>query len=73
MISVAGFISREKKLPYLSSAIMKVDTLKVLLMVLWENKSLDNKRYIQLSQKISEIGKMLGGWLGKMQKQNSPR
>ena len=52
---------------------MKVDTLKVLTMVLWENKSLDDKKYIQLSLKIDELGKMLGGWRGKLQKQNSPR
>ncbi|MEK7654619.1 MAG: four helix bundle protein [Patescibacteria group bacterium] len=71
-VAAAGFIAKEKKLPYLSLAIMKVDTLKVLTMVLWENKSLDDKKYIQLSLKIDELGKMLGGWRGKLQKQNSP-
>ena len=41
-------------------------------MVLWETKSLDNKKYIVLSEKLEEIGKMLGGWNGQIQKQNSP-
>ncbi|MBI1755297.1 hypothetical protein HY250_01880 [Candidatus Azambacteria bacterium] len=41
-------------------------------MVLWESKSLDNKKYIALSMKINEIGKMLGGWSGQLTKQNSP-
>ena len=41
-------------------------------MVLWETKSLDDKRYIALSEKIEEIGRMLGGWNGQFVKQNSP-
>ena len=41
-------------------------------MVLWETKSLDDKKYIALSVKLDEIGKMLGGWSGQLQKQNSP-
>jgi len=49
-----------------------VDTLKILLMVLWETGSLDNKKYIALSTRIDEIGKMAGGWSGQLQKQNSP-
>ena len=72
VIAIASFLSREEKLPYVKIAIRKVDTLKILLMVLWETKSLDNKKYIALSLKIDEIGKMLGGWNGQLQKQNSP-
>ena len=53
-------------------AIRKVDTLKILLMVLWETKSLDTKKYAALSEKVEEIGKMLGGWNGQLVKQNSP-
>lgn len=41
-------------------------------MVLWETKSLDDKKYIALSVKIEEIGRMLGGWNGQLSKQNSP-
>lgn len=41
-------------------------------MVLWETKSFDDKKYIALSAKIDEIGKMLGGWIGKLSTQNSP-
>lgn len=71
-IAIAGFLSREAKLPYIKIAIRKTDTLKILLMVLWETKSLDNKKYIALSLKIDAIGKMLGGWNGQITKQNSP-
>ena len=71
-ISVASFLGREEKHPYVRLSIRKVDTLKVLLMVLWETGSLDNKKYIALSLPIDEIGKMLGGWNGQLAKQNSP-
>lgn len=71
-IAQASFLSREEKQPYVRLAIRKLDTLKVLLLVLWETKSIDNKKYISLSVKISEVGKMLGGWNGQLSKQNSP-
>lgn len=69
---MASFLSREEKLPSVRLAIRKLDTTKILLMVLWETKSLDNKKYIALSIKMDEIGRMLGGWSGQIQKQNSP-
>jgi hypothetical protein len=71
-ISVASFLSKAEKLPYVRLAIRKVDTLKVLLLVLWETKSIDDKKYVALSLQIEEIGKMLGGWNGQLVKQNSP-
>ncbi len=71
-ISVASFTPRQEKLPSVRFAIRKGDTAKVLLLILWETKSLDNKKYIALSEKIEEIGKMLGGWHGQLVKQNSP-
>lgn len=36
--------------------------LKFFLRVAWEIKSLDNKKYIIISEHLEEIGKMLGGW-----------
>lgn len=49
-------------------AIRKTDTLKVLLMVLWETKSLDTKKYGALSEPIEEMGRMLGGWYNQLVK-----
>ena len=71
-VSIASFLSLLEKLPYVRLAIRKVDTIKILLMVLWESKSVDDKKYIALSVKIDEIGRMLGGWSGQITKQNSP-
>lgn len=72
MIAQASFLNPREKQPYVRVGIRKIDTLKILLMILWETKSLDNKKYIALSLKIEEIGKMLGGWNGQLTKQNSP-
>jgi len=67
-ISFASFLKREEKSPYIRLAIRKLDTLKILLMILWEMKSLDDKKYINLSLKLDDIGKMLGGWYGNLTK-----
>ena len=73
MTSTAGFTPKADKLPYVRVAIRKLDTVKILLLVLWETKSLDNKKHIALSEKLSEVGKMLGAWHGSLiPKQNSP-
>ena len=71
-ISGAKFLPRDKKLPFVASAIRKLNTLLLLLMILWETKSLRDKKYIALSVRLDNAGKMLGGWQGQLQKQNSP-
>jgi len=70
--SAAVFLSRAEKLPYVRLAARKVDTIKILLMILWESKSLDTKKYIALSEVVDEIGKMLGGWNGQLTKNSAP-
>ena len=71
-IASATFLSKTEKQPWVRLAIRKLDTLKVLLLVLWETKSLDTKKYVALSVPLDEVGKMLGGWNGQLMKQNSP-
>jgi len=72
-VITASFLCQAEKLPYVRLAIRKIDTLKIFLMLLWETKSLDNKKYIALSLKLDEVGRNLGGWQGKIIKQNSLR
>ncbi len=67
-VSIATFLSKEEKLPWIRLAIRKTDTVKVMLGVLWKTKSLSDTRYIALSLKIEEVGKMLGGWNGQISK-----
>ena len=67
-VAVASFLPKEEKLPWLKLAIRKTDTQKVLMMILWETKSLDTKKYIAISIKIEEVGKNLWGWNGQIKK-----
>jgi hypothetical protein len=69
-VSAAVFLSGKEKLPYVRYALRKVDATKLLLMVLWETKSLDTKKYIELSEALDDVGKMLGGWHGQLSKLN---
>ncbi len=68
----ATFLSKEEKIPWIKLATRKIDTIKILLMVLWETKSISDKKYETLSEILDGAGKMLGGWLGQIVKQNSP-
>ena len=68
-VATAGFLQKEEKIPWIRLAIRKMDTMKVLLSVLWETKSMDDKKYIALSEKLDECGRNLGGWYGKMKQE----
>ncbi|MBN1585423.1 four helix bundle protein [Candidatus Uhrbacteria bacterium] len=72
IIAVATFLPKDEKSGPVRQTIGRADTLKVLLMVLWESKSLDSRKYAALSVRLEEIGRMLGGWSGQLRKQNSP-
>jgi len=67
---VASYLSRQEKLPSIRQGLLKLDVLKFFLQVAWEIKALDNKRYIALSEKLNEIGKMLGGWNRQASREN---
>ncbi len=70
-IITASFLQPNEKEPFVKFAIRKLDTMKIFLMILWETKSFDDKKYIVLSEKLNEVGRNLGGWRGKLQKENS--
>jgi hypothetical protein len=70
-IAAASFLSMAEKQPWVRLAIRKLDTLKALLLVLWETRSLDTKKSAALSAPLDEVGRMLGGWSGQLAKQNS--
>lgn len=74
-LSIAGFLQKTDKLPYLKKSIMKTDVIKVFIHIAWEMKLLELKQYTSISEKLNTIGKMIGGWHGQveaqLQKQNS--
>ena len=59
---IAGYESKNDKLPTIRLATRKTDILKFFLQVSWELKALDNKKYILISEKMDELGRMIGGW-----------
>ncbi len=72
-IALASFLSPAEKQPHVRLAIRKIETIKILLMVLWETKSLGERRYVALSILLDEVGKMLGGWNGQLAKASSAK
>jgi len=72
MTVYASFLSKGEKLPYIKIAVRKVDTIKIFIQLIWEMKVFDDKKYITLSEKLNETGKMLGGWHNNLLKENSP-
>ncbi len=75
-LSVAGFLQKSDKLPYLKKSITKMDTIKVFMHIAWEMNLLELSQYAKVSEKLDSIGSMIGGWQGQvekeLQKQNSP-
>ncbi|MCF7843573.1 four helix bundle protein [Candidatus Gracilibacteria bacterium] len=62
-------MKKENKLPYIQKAIQILDTVKIMLHVAHNIKAFETKQYITLSEKLHEIGKMLGGWHNQVEKQ----
>jgi len=62
IISASNSDKAEKQI-FLRIASTKLDLLKFFLQISWEIKCLENKKYILLSEKLNEIGRMLGGWI----------
>ncbi len=59
----AGYSKSANKVPILEKASVKLNTLRFLIRLMKDTKSLDNKKYIALQEMIDEIGRMLGGWI----------
>ena len=65
----ASWQGKEKKLPYLGHAIKKLDLVKFFLQVSWESNALDTKQYAKLSEHFDEVGRQLGAWYRKIEKE----
>lgn len=65
---VSYFTEKEAKSLKIGECIVLLDSLKFFLSIAWEAKLLSHKQYEDISVKLNEVGKMLGGWkksLGK--------
>lgn len=69
----AQYAKPETKIQYLIAITGKTDLLKFFLQIGWENKLIDERNYISLSQELQEIGRMLGGWKKGLEAKLPPR
>lgn len=72
-IFIASRLPKEQKIPHLELAIKKLNLLTFFLQLAWEVRALDNKKYATLSEKLNEVGKMLGGWRKSITKTPPPK
>lgn len=63
IIILASNLPRQDKLPVLRNASIKVDILRVYLRLGKDLKIIENKKYLEFENTITEIGKMIGGWI----------
>lgn len=72
-ISLAQFSPPVAKAEYLAVAISKNDTLKFMLYALHELQGIDEIKFLSLSTKAEEIGRMLYGWKASTEKKTVER
>ncbi len=62
-IFTASRLKGKNKLPLIEKTSSHLDGIKFLIHITWELKAIDDKKYIRISEHLSDIGKMIGGWL----------
>ena len=58
----AGNSKKEWKLAPLETALTKLELLKVFIRLAYETRCIPEKHYLNMQERIHEIGRMLGGW-----------
>lgn len=71
LVSMAQFSPIADREKILTKAITKNDVLKFLLYTLKELNGIDTNKFIEISTKTEEVGKMLYGWKNQSIKQNN--
>lgn len=56
------YLPPESKVIMLGRTISKLDILKFFCQLAWESRLIPTDKYTELSEKLEEIGRMLGGW-----------
>jgi hypothetical protein len=66
-IILAAYAKKPEKVAAVNKASTKLDAIKLFLKLCWRAKGIDSKKYANISQQLSELGKMLGGWQRSLQ------
>ncbi len=70
IVYLAIFTTPEKKIILIDKANTKNDLLKFMIHTLFELKGLKENAFIEISEKMEEIGRRLYGWRNQIEKQN---
>lgn len=60
----------QQRLILLKSLDTKLKIIKTMIRLCFDIKAFDQRKYIQCEEFLQEIGKMLGGWIKNIQKEN---
>jgi hypothetical protein len=71
LIYKAYYAQMENKSGLIVEAISKNDIIKYLLQIAFENKLIKEKEYLNISTKLQEVGKILGGWKKGINQKNT--
>jgi len=68
----ASYLPPDQKIIELGKIISRLDILKFFAQIAWENKLIPTEKYIEFSQKLEEIGRMIGGWRKGLLQKKTP-
>lgn len=68
----ASYLPPDQKVLLLIKTSSRLDVLKFFIQLAWESKFIPTEKYIELSKKLEEIGRMLGGWRNSLIKKKTP-
>lgn len=69
----SAYLAAEPKIITLSKAISKLDIVKFFMQLAWEAKLITNDKYIEIAEKLEEIGKDLGSWKKSVEAKLPPK
>ena len=68
----AAYLPPDPKIIMLGKIISRLDVLNFFSQLAWENKLIPNEKYIEFSQRLAGIGRMLGGWRKGLLEKKTP-
>lgn len=73
MTFAASYLPPEQKIILLGKTKSRLDVLKFFTQLAWENKLIPDEKYLEISKRLEEIGRMLGGWKKGLEKKTLPQ
>lgn len=73
LIFTSSYLPPNHKVITLEKTISRLDSLKFFTQLAWENRLIQTAKQAELSQKLEEIGRQLGGWRKGLQQKLPPQ